>query len=119
MDSSQIAFAALGRCQTGGAADVEQLGSHSLTLELRQQIVEPHAVTADDDQIRDLKTATDQSPFDRLAGVDDFSMSTDRHAAIGPTDSSHGTLAFAQRERRPALAGFRHTDQQIFGAADF
>ncbi len=51
MDARQVALAALGGGQAGGAADGEEFRGDAAALKLGEQIVEAEAVAADDDEI--------------------------------------------------------------------
>src|SRR5262249_12293928 len=60
MNAGDVAFATLGRVQSGEAADGEELRSHADLLQLAKQVIEPDAVATDDDEIRQLQFASEQ-----------------------------------------------------------
>ena len=55
MDAGDVALAALGGFQPGEAADGEELRAHARLLQLAEQVIEPDAVAADDDEVGELQ----------------------------------------------------------------
>ena len=64
VDARDIAFAALGGIQSGGAADGEKLRAHALLLQFAKQVIETDAVAADHDEIGQLQIAAEQLDLD-------------------------------------------------------
>ena len=133
MHAGDVAFAALGRLESGHAADGEELRSHTALLQLAEQVVEADAVAADDDEIGQLQLAIEQLHGDHRARRDDLVVAADRGEAVGAAErrDAAGALAHGIGGERGRFdssvsvgslkVGWRRrnqTNQEVLGAAD-
>ena len=72
MNAGEVALAALGRQQSGGAADGQELRRDPPPLQLRQQKIQADAMAADDDQVGRLQVAAEQMDIDLLCRLRRF-----------------------------------------------
>ena len=123
VDARDIAFAALGGIQSGGAAHGEKLRAHALPLQFSQQVIESDAVAADHDQIGQLQFAAEKLDVDDRPGLNDLFMPADRGEAVGAAErgDAAGSLSHRiRRERRslPVVGRLDQSDQQVLRPAN-
>ena len=99
MDAGDITFAALGRLESGKAADGHELRTDALLFQLAEQIVEADAVTADHNQVCEPQTPAQQPHRDRRSRGHDFLVLADRREAVGAAERRDAAGALAHRIR--------------------
>ena len=120
MDAGQVALAAFGRLQTGGAADAHRLGREAASVQFAEQVIQPRAMATDDDEVGGLQFRREKVDVNAAIALDVLGLPADDDKAVSLAKRCHRPGAFAQRIGGPrllaAVAG-DEADEQVFGTA--
>src|SRR5262249_1904864 len=116
MDTRHVALAAPGRLQAARAADVHRLAGEAAPPEHAEQVIQPGAVAADDDQVGRVEVGPEPVDLDIAAGLQVLALPGYDEETVGPAEGSDRPGPLAHRVGPVALRSLDQVDQQIFRA---
>ncbi len=123
VNAGDIAFAAFGRVEAAGAAYGKKLRADAVLLQFAEEVVEPNALAADDDEIGQLKVAAQKLDADDGSGLNDLFVAADGGESVGAAEGGDTARPLAHgicRKGYPAVVRccLHQPDEEVFRSAD-